>query len=144
SVQGSLKKGELQMSDVSMTENANSDKPKSKFEFPHVFAILFSLIIVMALLTYVIPAGEYDREITDEGETVVVDGTYHTVESSPVGFFGIFQAVHKGMVEGAGIIFFILIVGGAFGILNATKAIESGLGSVSSKMIGKEIYIIPV
>lgn len=132
------------MSNAPIVENIKPGKPKKKFEFPHVFVILFTLIIVMALLTYVIPAGEYDREVTDEGETVVIDGTYHTVQSSPVGFLGIFQAVHKGMVEGAGIIFFILIVGGAFGILNATKAIESGLGSVSSKMVGKEIYIIPV
>lgn len=98
----------------------------------------------MSILTYVIPAGEFDREVTDEGQTVVIDGTYHEVEPNPVGFFGIFQAVHKGMVNGSGIIFFILIVGGAFGILNATKSIEAGLSTVSLKMSGKELYIVPV
>lgn len=123
---------------------SQSSKHKKKFEFPHVFVLLFSLIIIMAMLTYVIPAGEYDREVNEEGNTVVIDGTYQTVESNPAGFLDIFQAVHQGMVDGAGIIFFILIVGGAFGILNETKAIEAGLGAVSRKMSGREIFIIPI
>lgn len=117
---------------------------KKKFQFPHVFVILFSLIVIMSILTYIIPAGEYDRQMTDDGREVVVDGTYHLVESNPTEFLGIFQAVHRGMENGAGIIFFIFIVGGAFGILNATKAIETGLSTVSNKMKGKEILIIPV
>jgi len=132
------------VSEVSVLKEKKTNKPKKKFEFPHVFVILFSLIIITVVLTYFIPAGEYERELNDAGETVVVDGTYHTVETNPVGFFGIFQAVHKGMVESAGIIFFIFIVGGSFGILNAAKAIEAGLASVSAKMAGKEIYLIPV
>lgn len=115
-----------------------------KFEFPHVFALIFGLVVLMAVLTYVIPAGEYDRETIDDGQTVVVDGTYHTVESNPTSFLGIFEAIHKGMEESAGIIFFILIVGGAFGILTRTKAIEIGLSRVAHKMSGKEMLIIPV
>jgi len=121
-----------------------SKKSQKKFEFPHVFVIIFGLIVIMAVLTHIIPAGEYDREVTEDGNTVVIDGTYEVVDSNPAGFLDIFQAVHKGMEDGAGIIFFILIVGGAFGILNATKAIESGLSAVSRKMGGKELFIIPV
>lgn len=132
------------MSEVSVEMEGKPGKPKKKFEFPHVFALLFTLIIITAVLSYVIPAGEYEREINGAGETVVIDGTYHEVASNPTGFFGIFKAVHNGMVEGAGIIFFIFIVGGSFGILNATRAIEAGLASVSAKMAGKEIFLIPV
>src|SRR5699024_7976746 len=124
--------------------NEEPTTKKKKFEFPHVFVILFSLIIVMSILTYVIPAGEYEREVNEDGNTVVIDGTYQTVESSPTGFLDIFLAVHRGMEDGAGIIFFIFIVGGAFGILNETKAIEEGLSSVSRKMSGKEVFIIPI
>lgn len=132
------------MSKESISDNQGSNQKKKKFEFPHVFVILFSLIIIMSILTYVIPAGEYDRETSGDGSTVVVEGTYHAVESNPTSFFGVFQALHKGMEEGAGIIFFILIVGGAFGILNATRSVEVGLGTVSKKMGGKELFIIPV
>src|SRR5690625_7625410 len=95
----------------------------------------------MAVLTHIIPAGEYDREVTEDGNTVVIDGTYEVVDSNPAGFLDIFQVVHKGMEDGAGIIFFILIVRGAFGILNAAKAIVSGLSSCSRKLVGKVLAI---
>src|SRR5699024_2817641 len=131
------------MSGESLPENEELQPRKKKFEFPHVFALLFALIVIMSVLTYVIPAGEYERETTDDGRTVVVDGTYHAVESNPTDFLGIFEAVHKGMEQSAGIIFFIFIVGGAFGIVNATKAIEVGLSTVAKKMSGRELLIIP-
>lgn len=75
------------MSEVSVLKEKKTNKPKKKFEFPHVFVILFALIIITVVLTYFIPSGEYERELNDAGETVVVDGTYHTVKTNPVGFF---------------------------------------------------------
>lgn len=132
------------MSTESVSVEQDEKKRRKKFEFPHVFVILFGLIILMAILTYVIPAGEFERETLESDRTVVVDGTYHTVESNPTSFLGVFEAVHKGMEKGAGIIFFIFIVGGAFGILTKTRAIEVGLSTVAKKMSGKEMFIIPV
>ncbi|GAB3046227.1 YfcC family protein [Virgibacillus ainsalahensis] len=123
------------------TENLGK---KKKFEFPHVFVILFGIIIVAAIATYFIPAGEYDREVNEGGTETVVEGTYTAVEKTPLGFFDIFQSVHAGMVEGAGIIFFIFIVGGAFGILNATGALTSAFGTLSKKLAGKELLLIPI
>lgn len=117
---------------------------KKKFEFPHVFVLLFAMIVIFSILTHFIPSGEFDRVETDDGQTVVVDGTYHEVEGNPVGFFGIFEMVHKGLVEGSGILSFILIIGGAFGILNATRAIDSGMIKIAEKTKGKEIIIIPI
>lgn len=135
------------MSGSANTAEGNTQKSKKKWEFPHVFALMFGLIIITAILTYFIPAGEYDREtkiVGDQERTVVINDTYHEVEGSPTGFFEIFETVHKGMTQSADIIFFIFIVGGAFGILNATKAIETGLANLSMKMADKEIYLIPV
>ncbi len=119
-------------------------RKKRKFEFPHVFALLFGLIIIAAILTYFVPAGEYERVVNEEGYNVVVDGTFKEMESNPTSPIGIIDAVYKGMVNGGEIIFFIFIVGGAFGIINATKAIEVGLANVSTKLAGREIIIIPV
>ncbi|WP_080872067.1 YfcC family protein [Oceanobacillus timonensis] len=135
------------MSENVSTAGENAQKPKKKWEFPHVFALMFGLIIITAVLTYFIPAGEYERETTNVNgteRTVVINDTYHEAEGSPTGFFEVFQTVHKGMTQSADIIFFIFIVGGAFGILNATKAIETGLANLSMKMADKEIYLIPV
>ncbi|HLQ70934.1 MAG TPA: C4-dicarboxylate ABC transporter permease [Bacillota bacterium] len=117
---------------------------KKKFQSPHVFVLLFGMIVVFSILTHFIPSGEFDRIETDDGRTEVVDGTYHAVEDNPTDFLGIFEAIHKGLVEGSGIVSFILIIGGAFGILNATRAIDSGMIKIAEKSHGKEIIIIPI
>jgi uncharacterized ion transporter superfamily protein YfcC len=118
--------------------------PKRKWTVPHVFVILFSIMIIAAISTYFIPAGEYDRIENEEGRTIVVDGSYHPVEQSPVSFLNIFESIHKGMVESANIIFYIFIVGGSFGILRASGAIEGAVHSISGKLNGKEHLLIPV
>lgn len=123
--------------------NSETDKRK-KFQVPHVYVIIFSLIIIAAIATYIVPAGEYERTTDDEGRTVVIEGTYAHVESTPVGFLEIFQSLHQGMVNAAGIIFFIFIIGGAFGIFRATGALDGAIGSISKRMGGKEILLIPV
>lgn len=120
-----------------------SGERKSRFQVPHVYVILFSLIILAAIATHFIPAGEFERTEVD-GRMVVVPGSYAEVDSNPAGFLSIFQAVHQGMIDGASIIFFIFIIGGAFGIFRATGAIENAITTVTTKMNGREIYLIPV
>ncbi|MBM7601263.1 putative ion transporter superfamily protein YfcC [Virgibacillus halotolerans] len=117
-------------------------KSEHKFKVPHVYVIIFCLIILAAIATYLVPAGEYER-VTENGVTVVVNDTYSQVASSPVGFFGIFKSVHEGMSEAAGIIFFIFIVGGAFGIFRATGTVDGAIHTLSKKLGGKEILLIP-
>lgn len=122
----------------------NSPKTRKKFEFPHSFIILFGLMIITAITTYLIPAGQYERVVDENGRTIVADGTYQTIESTPTGFMQLFESLHLGMVDAAEIIFFIFIVGGSFGILAATKSIEAAFGSLTKKLNGKEIFLIPV
>lgn len=117
---------------------------KKKFSFPHVFVLLFFVIVIAALATYIIPSGEYERIVNEEGRTIVVDGTYQAAESQPAGFFSVFQAIHKGMVASSSIIFYIFIVGGSFGILRESGAIEGAVGSIARKMNGKDLMLIPV
>ncbi|WP_082818778.1 YfcC family protein [Bhargavaea cecembensis] len=119
-------------------------KKRFKFEAPHPFVILFTIILLTALMTYVIPAGEYDRTTNDAGQTLVVDGSYHQIESTPAGFMDIFKAVHAGLSASAGIVFFLFIVGGAFNVFKETKAIEGAFGSVSGKLKGREMLMIPI
>jgi len=128
---------------ASSPENQENRK-KQRFQFPHVFIILFGLTVIMAIATYFIPSGEFDRTTTEDGTTVVVEGTYHSVESNPTGFFDVFLAIPKGMSESATIIFFILIVGGAFNILISTNALDEAITSISSKMNNREIFTIPI
>ncbi len=123
-----------------------SGKPKKKF--PHVYVLLFGIVLVCAILTYIVPAGSYEYvEITtsDGGTREVVDATSYTeTESTPVGLMELLTSIPRGLTESASIIFFILIIGGSFGILQDTGAIAAGLGDLTKKLGNKQIIIIPV
>ncbi|MBR1766763.1 MAG: YfcC family protein [Bacteroidales bacterium] len=96
---------------------------------PHTFTIVFALIVFAAMLTWVVPAGEFLRQSVDVGGTVreVVDGnSFHYTERSPQ-TWQIFSALFNGFVDKADIIVFILMVGGAFWILNNSRAIDVGV-----------------
>jgi len=92
---------------------------------PHTFTIVFGLIVLAAVLTWVVPAGEYLRQTVD-GREVVLNDSYHRVESAPQ-TWQIFSALFNGFVDKADIIVFILMVGGAFWILNNSHAIDVGV-----------------
>ncbi len=110
---------------------------------PHAFVILCAIIVLAAIATYLIPAGAYERGQV-EGRTTVIDGTYHSVPGNPATFGDVLTALHGGMVQAAPIIFFIFIVGGAFGIVGRTGAIEAGIAHVSRRLAGRDILLIPV
>ncbi|MBW4861526.1 MAG: AbgT family transporter [Paeniclostridium sp.] len=116
---------------------------KKKFHIPHTFTIIFALIVVMAGLTWIVPSGEFAREDVN-GKSVVVPGTYQEVNPSPQGIDDIFTAPIHGFVDAAEVVGFVLLVGGAFGIVNKTGAIESGIGHAVSKMNGLQFLIIPM
>ncbi|NYB72711.1 putative basic amino acid antiporter YfcC [Sedimentibacter hydroxybenzoicus DSM 7310] len=122
-----------------------SIEKKKRFRIPHTYALLFFVIVLVAVLTYVIPAGEFDRAVDPETDRIfVVPDTYHSVESNPLSFFDVFKAIPKGMENSGYIIFFVLMIGGSFGILQSTGAIDSGIVEVVKRMKGKEKAVIPI
>ena len=92
---------------------------------PHTFTIVFALIVLAAVLTWVVPAGEFLRQ-TVEGREVVVGGSYHRVDAAPQ-TWQVFSALFNGFVDKADIIVFILVVWGAFWVLNNSHAIDIGV-----------------
>ncbi len=94
---------------------------------PHTFTIVFALIVLAAVMTWFIPAGEFLRE-TVNGREVVVNDSFHYVDHAPQ-TWQIFSALFNGFVDKADIIIFILMVGGAFWILNNSHAIDVGVMS---------------
>ncbi|MEJ7144676.1 C4-dicarboxylate ABC transporter permease, partial [Staphylococcus capitis] len=71
-------------------------------------------------------SGEYERH-KKGGQTLVVDGTYHHVPHAATSFLDIFRAIPEGLVSGAEIVFYIFLVGGAFGIVHKTGSFENGV-----------------
>lgn len=96
--------------------------------------LLFVLVILVSLLTYAIPAGKYDT-VKDEatGKTVVVQGTYHQIESNPATPITVLMSFDAGLKRASSIISFLLLIGGALGVITSTGAIESSLGLLVKK-----------
>ena len=111
---------------------------------PHAFVLIYSIVILAVLASYIIPAGEYDRYEDSEGRELVDQTSFTYVEQDPVNWTQIFTVVPEGMVDAAGIIFLIFIIGGAFGMINGTGAIEAGINKIVSLLKDKEIILIPL
>ena len=80
---------------------------KTKLHFPHTYALIFFIIILAALASYFIPSGEFKR-VEEDGQTVIVQGSYKQTDEGPVVFEEMFKAIPGGlMIQSAGILFFI-------------------------------------
>ncbi|MBH9552243.1 YfcC family protein [Inhella gelatinilytica] len=101
-----------------------------KLRLPNTYVLLFALLALIALMTWVVPAGRFDTQLV-EGKKIIVAGSYHVVESKPQGLVALLTSPIRGFVEAAQIIGFVLIVGGAFAVLQKTEAIDSLIKSVA-------------
>lgn len=120
-------------------------KKRKTLKMPSALVLLVIIILFAALASYLVPAGMFDRvEDLNTGRQVVDPTTFHYVDQNPIGIFELFLAIPAGMQQSASIIFFLLIIGGAFRIMQATGAIDVGMGTVVKKMAGKETLLIPV
>ena len=113
---------------------------------PNTFVLLFSLLVMIAVATWFVPGGKYETHVVD-GKTLIDPESFHYVSANPQGFVALMTSPIKGFVEAALIIGFILIVGGAFGVLQKTEAIDSMIKKVAqanhkSRMV--RALIIPV
>ena len=145
---------------------------KKKFQMPHTYIIIFGVILFAAILTMFIPLGKYEtKEITytmngeektrtvldpDSFEYILDENGNRVTKVAPLfgtedfGGQGILNYVFEGMTTGnkngtaVGIIAFILVVGGSFGIVLRTGAVESGIMRVISMTNGKEILLVPI
>lgn len=115
-------------------------KPK-KFKLPTSFTTLMIITFAIAILTFIIPAGQYSYE---EDGTTPIAGTYQPVESNPQGVWDVFAAPIHGFFNAIDIVIFVLVLGGCLGIVFETKAIDAGLSKVIIKLKGKERLMIPI
>lgn len=111
-----------------------------KIKFPTAYSILAILIIVLAVLTWIIPAGSY--EYLADGEPIA--GTYHAVAQNAQGVGAVFLAPLKGLYDAIEVAVFILMVGGFLGIVMETGAINAGINTVVQKLKGREKLLIPI
>ena len=123
-----------------------------KFKFPSAYTILFILIALVAVMTWIVPAGKYQMAMNPTlGKEVPVAGTYAPAESHPQGITAVLLAPidglynHETYTAGAiDVALFVLIIGGFLGVVNKTGAIDAGIERVTVRLNGKEEWMIPI
>ncbi|MEH7402813.1 YfcC family protein [Gottfriedia acidiceleris] len=126
--------------------HANKMTPKTKVMKErkiNVFALLLVILLIATALTYVLPTGEY-AHIDVDGHSSVDPNSFKSIAATPVGLFDMVKAIHSGMVEAGNIIFFVLIIGGFFGVLSATGTIEVLISTMARKLATREKLLIPI
>ena len=126
------------------------EKKKFRLHMPHVFVILFFLVLVASISTWIIPPGQFDYQSVDVNGTMrdlVVPGSFHYIdrsEASPTGIIDFFCSFHRGMIAGAEIMMMIFIVNAAFSMIVKTGAFDCMMGALLRKFDGKEKILVPL
>ena len=131
------------------------EKAKRTFQVPHTYTIIFILMIIVAVMTWVVPSGTFATTEID-GREVTVAGTYEQMDKTFVdgetgkqvdlrqGPGAVLEAPIAGIMAAAEVVAFVFIVGGAFQIITATGAIDAGMRRVVRRFKSKDILVIPI
>jgi uncharacterized ion transporter superfamily protein YfcC len=117
----------------------------TRFRLPHPIVLLGAAVILAAILTWIIPAGQFDRRDDPvTGRRVVVAGTYHRTPPAPVGPFATAVAVPRGFVAGADVIALVLLVGGAWVVVDRLGTLPAVVGWLVSRFERRGLWVIPL
>jgi len=117
--------------------------PNAGRRFPHTYVLLLGLVAFAAVLTHVIPAGSFAR-VEQGGRRLVVPGSYAVVAAHPAGIGDVFAAWPRGLKATASIVFYIFLIGGTFGVINATGAVDAAIGTVVAAGRGRGPWVLTV
>ncbi|HIF9396890.1 TPA: YfcC family protein [Photobacterium damselae] len=123
-----------------------------KLKFPSAYTILMLLTVLMAALTWLIPAGQYQMVNNETlGKMVPLVGSYQTVTSNPQGIIDILMAPIQGfydpgeyMARAVDVALFVLVIGGYLAVVTRTGAIDAGIAGTMEKLNGREKWMIPI
>ncbi len=114
-----------------------------KLKLPHPFILLLAGVAIAAALTWILPAGVYQRRADPAtGRNLVIPGTYAQIAAAPVGPLAAIMAVPRGIVAGADVILTVLFVGGAFALLDATGALARLVGALVGRTNNPRVIVM--
>lgn len=117
---------------------------KKKIQIPHIFVILVCIALFFAILTWIMPAGAYERVADpNTGRDIVDPNSFHYLEKTPITFIQFISSYTKGFENAAGMIFMTLVVGGTFGIINELGIIPAALAAALKKFNKRQVLAIP-
>ena len=111
----------------------------------HPMLLLLIVLLLCAVLSYIIPAGNYVRVMDAEiGQELIDPDQFTFIERTPTTLLELLESLTLGLQNAAYVIFFLLIIGGMFAILNGTGALNVGLANVLRVIRGREFLMIPL
>lgn len=117
----------------------------ARLRVPHPLVLLVGFILAAAALTWVVPAGRYDRvEDAATGRLVVVSGTYQAVPATPVSLTDALVDIPKGMADAASVIFLVFLVGAAWTVVERTGVFATLLDALVERLRGHDTLVIPI
>lgn len=124
----------------------------TKIKFPSAYTILMLLTVVMAVLTWTIPGGQYQMENNETlGRMVPMVGTYHSIDANPQGIVDILMAPIQGFYDplsytarAVDVALFVLVIGGFLAVVTNTGAIDAGIAGTMKRLDGREKWMIPI
>lgn len=114
-----------------------------KLRVPHPFVLLFALVVLAAIATWFLPAGQYERHEVG-GRSLVDPASYRELPRAPAGAAEVLLAYPRGLLATATIVFYIFLIGGAFGVLQATGALEAGIAAIVAAARGRGEVVLPL
>lgn len=118
-------------------------KKKREFKAPDLLVFTFAMMVVAMILTWVVPAGQYERYFNEALNRTLVDpDSYQAVAQAPVGIGTLLAAIPQGFVNNISVIAYVMAWGGGFGILIHTKLIEDGLKNSIAGMKKAGFFIL--
>lgn len=124
---------------------SNINPTKKKREFPNTTVIIFLFIVIVAIMTYVVPAGKFGTQIDEETGIEMVDAEqFERIEQTPVNPFRLFVSIVQGFIDGGPVIF--LIIFGYFWVFSIVNsgAFSAGINRLLNSKVKDSKLLIPV
>ena len=115
-----------------------------RFKMPNSLVVLFILLVVIAGLTYIIPAGEFATMTLPSGQEVANPEQFNYVPSNPTSFTDFWNAIPKGFTKSASVIAFTLIIAGTVEVLKKTGLIDGIVTNLSARFSDNGVLVIPI
>jgi len=117
----------------------------SRLRVPHPLALLTGCVLLAAAASWILPAGQFERRFDEAtGRTLVVPGTFQSVDPHPVNLFEAIVALPVGMADAGSVIFLVFLIGGALTVVDESGALRRAMPSLVRAMRGRDLLIVPV
>ena len=116
------------------------NEKEKKREFPHVFVILLTIMLIVTVLTYVVPAGKYERVLDEATDKMVIDpDSFRYIDKTPVNLFNMFVSLVEGLIEASNITFLIFSAISCLHLIEKTGALDASIAALREQCHTKKL-----